>query len=71
MTEMPTIEEYMALAEAMHDESDLCMANYVIPFSDCAAREPDIQDAVRVLVHLRKDGWRLVRDATGTAELGL
>lgn len=68
---MPDIPTYLALAERMHDDSDLCNANYVIPFSECAAREADIGDAIRVLVALHKDGWRLTRDPGATAELGL
>jgi hypothetical protein len=68
---MPTIEEYLALAEAMHDESDFCNANYQLSFADCEVREADIQDAVTVLVALRKEGWRLVRDVNATAEMGL
>lgn len=68
---MPTIEEYMALAEAWHDESEFCNANYQHPFDECGAREADIDDAIRVLVALRKDGWRLVRDVNATPRLGL
>ena len=68
---MPPIDVYMALAEALHDEDDVCNANYVIPFSECATREYDIEVAVRVLVGLAKDDWRLVRDGGGTAKLGL
>jgi hypothetical protein len=67
---MPTVPEYLALAEAMHDESDDCQANYVMPFAECPMREIDIQDAVRVGVALRKEGWRLIRDIS-TTELGL
>lgn len=59
---MPTIEQYLALAEAMHDERDDCNANYVLPFSECGSREADIQDAVSVLVALHKADWRLVRE---------
>jgi hypothetical protein len=68
---MPAIDAYMAMAEAMHDEDDNCNAAYVIPFTECATREYDIQSAVRVLVSLHKAGWRLARDPGDTAELGL
>ena len=69
---LPTIEEYMALAEAMHGESDLCNATYFGgPFELCEAREADIQDAFVILAALRKDGWRLVRDVNATEALGL
>lgn len=61
-TFMPTIEQYMALAEAMHDGDDLCNANYYAPFGECGNREYDIQQAVKVLVALRKEGWQLVRE---------
>ena len=62
MTAMPPVEAYMALAEAMHDEDDGCNANYVIPFSECPFREYDIEEAVKVLVSLGKNDWRMVRE---------
>lgn len=68
---MPTIDQYTALAEAMHDGRDDCNANYVLPFSECVNREADINDAVAVLTELRKVGWKLSRDPAGTTELGL
>jgi hypothetical protein len=67
---MPAIAAYMALAEAMHDNDDNCQANYVLPFSECATREYDIEQAVKVLVDLMHDDWHLVRRPV-TAELGL
>jgi hypothetical protein len=68
--QMPPIAAYMALAKAMHEEDDVCNANYVIPFDECASREWDIQNAVNVLVQLQGDDWHLVR-RPATAELGL
>ena len=69
---MPTIEQYMALAEAMHDADRAgCAANYVVPFSECGLREFDCQDAVLVLVGLHKAGWTLTHDPAGTVEMGL
>lgn len=68
---MPTVEAYMALAEALHDASDLCAANYEVTFAECDSREGDIIDAIRVLIDLHADGWQLVRDPGATAELGL
>jgi hypothetical protein len=68
---MPDIPTYLALAEAMHDDSDLCNANYVIRFAECGTRDADIGDAIRILVALHKDGWRLARDPGATVEMGL
>lgn len=61
----------MALAVALHDESEMCNGNYQIPFDECGAREADIQDAVRILVHLHREGWVMQKDAAGTLPLGL
>jgi hypothetical protein len=58
----PTEAESTALAEAMHDVSDTCNANYVIPFAECGVREADLADATAVLLGLRKAGWRLVQE---------
>jgi hypothetical protein len=65
------LEAYLALAEAMHDESYLCNANYAIPFDECGAKEADIGDAVRVLADLHRAGWHLTHDPAGTVEMGL
>jgi hypothetical protein len=66
---MPTIEQYTALAEAMHDEDDTCSAAYVVPFSECETSEYDIRAAVKVLIGLHKAGWMLARDPAGTLPL--
>jgi hypothetical protein len=68
---MPDIPTYLALAEAMHDESDDCQGNYVMSFRACPMRDADIGDAIRVLIGLHKAGWQLVHDPGDTAELGL
>ena len=68
---MPDIRQYMALAEALHDASDLCNASYVIPLEECGAREADVEDAVRILVALRKEGWLLVQQPVGAMLFGL
>lgn len=68
---MPTIEAWLALAEATHDERDDCQPNYAVRFASCEFREQDIEEAVRVLIGLHKAGWKLVRDPGPTVELGL
>lgn len=68
---MPTIEQYTALAEAIHDESEICNANYQIFFHACPFREQDIEEAVHVLVALHKADWHLERKPFGTPEIGL
>lgn len=64
---MPDIPVYMALAEAIHDESEMCEDP---SFAECGAREADIAEAIRILVRLDPD-WRLVRHSAGTLEIGL
>jgi hypothetical protein len=64
-----TVTPYMALAEAMHDVSEMCNANYDLPFSECGVREADIQDACKVIEKLRKRGWLVVRNPAGTTPL--
>lgn len=66
---MPPIAAYMALAEAMHEESDICNGNGRELFADCGAREADIEDAVKVLVALHRADWQLVRRPEGAAPL--
>ena len=68
---MPTIESYMALAEAMHSEDEMCNASMFVPFAECVTHEYDIEHAVKVIVQLHKDGWRLVPDPGPTVEMGL
>ena len=64
---VPDIAAYMALAEAIHDESEMCEDP---SFEECGALEADIAEAVRILVRLDPD-WRLVRHPAGTVELGI
>ena len=66
---MPSIGAYMALAQALHDASDDCNANYVLPFGDCGFRELDIREAIDLLRELRKDDWQLVHRPQGTPGL--
>lgn len=68
---MPTIEQYTALAEAIHDESDDCNANYQMLFHACPFREQDIEQAIRVLTALHKADWTLSHDHTWTLGMGL
>jgi hypothetical protein len=67
-TWMPAIEQYMALAETMHDNDDLCNASYYHPFSSCEeeVREYFIDQAIAVLRDLRREDWRMVRDGGAT-----
>lgn len=66
---MPPIETYIAMAEAIHDEIEQCDERET--FADCGAREADIGEALRVLTHLRREGWQVTRDPAGTREMGL
>ena len=68
---MPPTKMYLAMAEAMHDQNDLCNANQNIDFDECAMREADIEDAVRILTSLRRDGWLLVMQPVGVRSAGL
>lgn len=58
---MPTIQQYMALAEALHDNDETCNATYYHPFHACEAdlREYFIQTAIAILQRLRSEGWRM------------
>jgi hypothetical protein len=69
LNDAPPKDAYMALAEALHDEDDVCNAGYVVRFDACATHEYDVLRAITVLIALGKDGWRLVRDGQGTVEM--
>lgn len=61
-----TLEEAtVALAEALHDESSDCNANYFIPFAECEFREMDIREASDI------SDWQLVRQPASVVGMGL
>lgn len=68
---MPPIEVYIAFAEHLHNQSELCNENYDVRFEACDLREQDISDAINILRALYRDGWALSRTALDNLALGL
>lgn len=74
---MPTIPQYMAMAEALHDNDETCNANYYHPFSSHNSEDEDglreyfIGQAIDVLNHLRLSDWHMVRKDVSTPVLGI
>jgi hypothetical protein len=63
--------EVLALAEAEHDNDEICEASDVGVFADCVHREWDIQHAAEVIESLRVLGYRVSVDPAGTLPLPL